>query len=169
MSNNFREWWTRYIRQDKKNLYRIGALGALGVLLLGFGSFGMPAPSPPASKTHTATDPLVRQEHEIGNQVASMLEAVPGAGHVTVAMTLTRSIQAQYVEGNNGGSTGNQPVMVSTSNGQSVVPLDQIGPSVGGVVVVAKSAVNPTMRAELSQAVQTLLQIQAFQVLILPN
>ena len=87
---------------------------------------------------------------------------------MSVAVTLTRSIQSQYVD-QSGVGNGTQPVVVTTNSGQTVVPFDQIGPAVGGVVVVAPAAARPAIRAEISEAVQTLLQIQPYQVLVLPN
>jgi stage III sporulation protein AG len=172
MAAGYREWWNKFINHDRKGFIRLVMIGGLGLLLLGFGSFGIARPSPPvsaASHSDTVhTGALQTQEVEIADQVGQILGKIPGVGHVFVSMTLTRSIQSQYVD-SSGGGQGAQPVLVSTNNGQEVVPFDQIGPSVGGVVVVAKAAVRPFIRAELSEAVQTLLQIQAYQVLILPN
>ncbi|MCY0899503.1 MAG: hypothetical protein OWU33_11300 [Firmicutes bacterium] len=171
MSSNFREWWNQFISQDRKTLVRLVMVGLAGVLLLTFGSFGIPRPSPPPAKPAAQAQPstpLERQEQEIAGQITRILQKIPGVTQVSVAVTLTRSIQSQYVD-SSGVGTGTEPVVVSTNNGQTVVPFDQIGPSVGGVVVVTPSATRPFIRAELSQAVQTLLQIQPYQVLVLPN
>lgn len=172
MANSYREWWKKFINQDRKSLVRLMVIGGLGVVLLGFGSFGVARPSPP-KKAATATNvgpmtPLEQQEHQIGAQVAAILTKIPGVRDLSVAVTLSRSIQSQYVDSSGAGS-GTQPVVVTTNSGQTVVPFDQIGPSVGGVVVVTPSADRPFIRSEVSQAVQTLLQIQAYQVLVLPN
>lgn len=170
MSSGYREWWNKFVNHDRRGFFRLVAIGGLGVLLLGFGSFGIPRPSPPThNRTNNATGgPLQEQEGEIARQVQEILKQIPGVTHVSVAVTLTRSIQSQYVD-SSGGGNGTQPVVVSTNSGQTVVPFDQIGPSVGGVVVVTPAAQRPAIRAEVSQAVQTLLQIQAYQVLVLPN
>lgn len=173
MANGYREWWNKFIRQDRKSLVRLIVIGGLGVLLLGFGSFGVPRPSPPASQPTGSMPaaqktPLETQEDQISHQVAAILMKIPGVTQVSVAVTLTRSIQSQYVD-SAGGGNGTQPVVVTTNNGQKVVPFDQIGPSVGGVVVVTSAARRPLIRSELSQAVETLLQVQPYQVLVLPN
>ncbi|NMP21156.1 hypothetical protein [Sulfobacillus harzensis] len=173
MANGYREWWHKFIQQDKKSLVRLIVIGGVGVLLLGFGSFGAPRPSPPSShpgpaSTSIPKTPLQRQERQISSQVAAILTKIPGVHNVSVAVTLTRSIQSQYVD-SSGSGNGTQPVVVTTNSGQTVVPFDQIGPAVGGVVVVSPSAERPLIRSEIAQAVQTLLQIQPYQVLVLPN
>lgn len=172
MPSGYREWWNKFVSHDRKGFVRMLTVGGLGVLLLGFGSFGIARPSPPHPKAHggsrSPSEAIQRQQNEIAAQVSQILDRIPGVGHVSVAVTLTRSIQSQYVDSSNTGQ-GTQPVVVSTNTGQTVVPFDQIGPSVGGVVVVAPAASRPGIRAELAQAVQTLLQVQAYQVLVLPN
>ncbi|MCL5116981.1 MAG: hypothetical protein M1272_07515 [Firmicutes bacterium] len=171
MSNGYREWWNKFVNNDRRGFVRLVVIGGLGVLLLGFGSFGVPRPSPPAAKPASSVvgqSPLQRQESQIAAQVAQILSKIPGVTHLSVAVTLTRSIQSQYVD-SSGTGTGTQPVVVTTNSGQTVVPFDQIGPAIGGVVVVTPAANRPLIRSELSQAVQTLLQIQPYQVLVLPS
>lgn len=171
MANGYREWWNKFINQDRKTLVRLVLIGGLGVVLLGFGSFGVARPSPPSKAVVTntpAATPLERQENQISQQVAAILSKIPGVQKLAVEVSLTRSIQSQYVD-SSGSGNGTQPVVVTTNSGQTVVPFDQIGPSVGGVVVVTPSAMRPLIRSELTQAVQTLLQIQPYQVLVLPN
>jgi stage III sporulation protein AG len=167
----FREWWQKFSQQDASAMRRLVLIGAMGLALLAIGSFGMARPSPPKPQTRmTVATALQAQESEVGQQLAALLDAVPGVRQVTVAVTLSRSIQSQYATGSDtAGGTGSSLVLVSTANGQSAVPLDQIGPMVAGVVVVTPSAVHPWIRSELAQAVQTLLQIQPYQVLVLPN
>jgi stage III sporulation protein AG len=173
MPSGYREWWKKFVQQDRRGFVRLVVIGSVGVLLLGFGGFGIARPSPPSSKGASSSaaqghSPLETQERQIAAQVGQILRQIPGVTSVSVAVTLTRSIQSQYVD-SSGAGNGTQPVVVSTNNGQMVVPFDQIGPSVGGVVVVAAAAKKPWIRAEIAQAVQTLLQIQPYQVLVLPN
>lgn len=170
MASNFREWWKKFSSHDRPQLYRLAGVGILGLLLLGFGSFGPSVPSPPHS-TVTKTShagPLADQEQEVSSQLTGILEKIPQVHQVSVAVTLTKSMTSQYVDSNQNGQ-GTSPVVISTNSGQAVVPLDELGPSVAGVVVVAPSAKNPVIRAELAQAVETLLQVQPYQVLILPT
>lgn len=169
MSSDFQEWWKKFLSQDRAGLMRLAVVGVLGVGLVTFGSFGMSVPSPPSHSRGVARTPLVAQESEVGQQLTTILRKIPGVRKISVAVTLKRSIQSQIAQQSSGGQSANAPVLVTTSSGQNVVPLDQIGPLVAGVVVVSPNATNPNIRAELSQAVQTLLQVQAYQVLVLPN
>lgn len=169
MSNDFQEWWKKFLSQDRAGLIRLAIVGALGVGLVTFGSFGMSVPSPPSHSNRLAKTPLVAQEGDVGQQLTTILRKIPGVHKISVAVTLKKSIQSQIAQQANGGQNANTPVLVTTSSGQTVVPLDQVGPIVAGVVVVSPNATNPNIRAELAQAVQTLLQVQAYQVLVLPN
>ncbi|MDA8193019.1 MAG: hypothetical protein M0Z53_03345 [Thermaerobacter sp.] len=171
MPSDFREWWQKLLSQDRPTLIRLGLVGLLGVLLMTFGSLGIPALSLPKTKVAAPpTNALVAQEAEVARQLAAILDKIPRVSSVSVAVTLSRSIQAQFAQQTPGGQgNGTTPVVVATASGQSVVPLDEIGPLVGGVVVVTPSAQNPVVRSELAQAVETLLQVEPYQVLILPN
>lgn len=168
MPTRFSDWWRQMTTQDRPMLVRLVVVGALGLGLLAFSGIGSsPHKTPSAAPVTTS---LAGQEAVIGAQLTHILEAIPHVGTVSVAVTLDRTIQSQYVTSNQGlSSPSSSPVMVTNQQGSSVVPLDQVGPMVGGVVVVAKSANNPNIRSELAEAVQTLLQVQAYQVLILPN
>jgi stage III sporulation protein AG len=170
MLNNFREWWKKFAQHDRPQLYRLIGVGILGLLLLGFGSFGPSVPSPPekSSAVISRTGPLSVQEQELSAQLSAILQDIPGVRHVAVSVTLNKSMATQYVKGTQSGQ-GSSPVILTTNSGQAVVPLDELGPQVAGIVVVAQSARNPLIRSELAQAVETLLQVQAYQVLILPT
>ena len=169
MPTRFADWWRQMTTQDRPMLVRLLLVGALGVGLLAFSGFNSTPPK--AAAPSLATTSLAGQETVLGAQLTHILESIPGVGVVSVAVTLDRTIQSQYVTSNQGLSNpSSSPVMVTNQQGgSSVVPLDQVGPLVGGVVVVAKSAHNPNIRSELAAEVQTLLQVQAYQVLILPN
>ncbi len=169
MQTRFSDWWKRMVSEDRPTLVRLLVVGSLGVGLLAFSGFGSkPSQGTPGPPVDTSS--LAGQQSIVGKQLQGILEAIPHVGVVSVAVTLDRTVQSQYVTSNQGlSSPSTSPVVVTNAQGDSVVPLDQLGPLVGGVVVVAPSAVNPNIRSELAQAVQTLLQIQPYQVLILPN
>lgn len=162
------DWWRKLSGQDRSRLFKIGLVGGLGLLLLLFGSLGgRPARTHPAAASGAST--LAGEEVQVQRKLTAILDAIPGARPVAVAVTLSRSIESQFVNTNQGLSGGSAPLVVDTGNGETVVPLDQIGPAVQGVVVVARAAKSPVIRMELTQAVETLLQIGAYQVLIVPS
>ncbi len=162
-SNGWRNWWG----QGRGKFVQIAILAALGVALLVVGSVHLPTT---ASRPRPGPTPaLEAQEALIEGQLVRILQAIPNVGKVRVAVTLSRTIQSQFVTAPNSVSGTLSPVLVQNNSGQSVVPLDQVGPAVQGVVVVARTAQNPVVRSELTNAVETLLQIPAYQVLILPT
>lgn len=161
------DWWRKLSGQDRSRLFKIGLVGGLGILLLLFGSLGG-RPARHQASPAPATSALGAEEAQVQAKLTAILDAIPGARPVSVAVTLSRSIESQFVNANQGlGSPS--PLVVDSGNGQTVVPLDQIGPAVQGVVVVDRAAKNPVIRMELTQAVETLLQIGAYQVLIVPS
>ena len=169
MQTRFSDWWRRMVREDRGTLVRMLLVGALGVGLLAFSGLGtkstQAAHGPPPD-----TSTLSGQEQLVAGQIRTILQAIPQVGPVSVAVTLDRTIQSQYVTSTQGLTTpSSSPVVVTNAGGDAVVPLDQVGPLVAGVVVVAPAATNPNIRSELAQAVETLLQVQPYQVLILPN
>ena len=149
------EWLRDLWRHDQKSVVRLGIVGAVGIGLLLWGSQGggpgsaYTPPSPPVSAGGAGAGPLVQEEVVIDRELTAILGAVPGAGRVEAAVTLIRSASEQYAKNR--------------------IPLAQIGPEVDGVVVVATGARRAVIREELTQAVETLLQVQPYQVLVLPN
>jgi stage III sporulation protein AG len=162
------DWWRNLLQHDRSKLVRIGVMAALGLALLVVGSMH-PRTSPAKAPPKSSPGPLVTEQAEVESQLATILRAIPGAGSMRVAVTLSRTTQSQYVTSSSSLEGGTSPLLVDNNSGQTVVPLDEVGPSVQGVVVVARSAANPVVRSELAQAVETLLQIPAYQVLILPS
>jgi stage III sporulation protein AG len=149
-----REWLSDLWQHDKKSVVRLGIVGAVGIGLLLWGSEGggpgsTYTPSTPPISAAAGTGPLVQEEVVIDRELTAILGAVPGAGRVRAAVTLSRSASEQYAKNR--------------------IPLAQIGPEVDGVVVVATGARRAVIREELTQAVETLLQVQPYQVLVLPN
>ncbi len=162
-ANGWRNWWG----QGRGKFVQIAILAGLGVALLVIGSGHSP---PPATRLSTGATPTLEvQEALVEGQLVRILEAIPNVGKVQAAVTLSRTIQSQFVTAPSSVSGTLSPILVQNNNGESVVPLDQVGPAVQGVVVVARTAQNPVVRSELTNAVETLLQIPAYQVLILPS
>jgi stage III sporulation protein AG len=157
MNGDWRQWLTGLWQQDRRSVTRLLIVGVVGLALLVWGSQGggpgtsyRPARASGALSAVTGVgNPLAQQEANLDETLASILAAVPHAGQVQVAVTLSRSAEESYAK--------------------SRVPLAELGPRIEGVVVVAKGAIQPQVRQEMTQAVETLLQVQPYQVLVLPN
>lgn len=158
MNPEWREWLVRMWQQDRSTVMRLLTVGVIGVALVVWGAYGGSPASNGGSYTATSSShapassgsPLVTEQQGLDAELSTILEAIPQAGSVRVALSLSKTAVTQY-------------------QGGQATPLDQVGPEVQGVVVVATGAANPMVREEITSAVETLLQIQPYQVLVLPN
>jgi len=152
---SWRDVVERLWHQDRPMVVRLLVLGAMGVALVIAGSWPRaPAKGPirPGAVAAPAASalPLIQQERALDQEVATMVSAIPGAGRVSAGVTLVRTATTQWA-------------------GKPVRPVAETAPDVLGVVVVATGASNPLVRSEITAAVETMLQVQAYQVLVLPD
>jgi len=166
-----REWWERLGPKQRAYALRLLVLVGAGTTLLVVGGWPTAAPTrKPALQAPAkpvATSPWVHEEQQLARQLQTVLGAIPGVHKLTVAVQLKRTAIQEYLS--NQDSTAGTPLVIQSGNGQAVVPLDEVGPEVVGVVVVTPSAADPVLRQELAQAVETLLGVSAYQVLVLPD
>lgn len=145
----------RLWHRDRPMMVRLLVVGGLGLALVVAGSWPR-APAPARGPTTSVDAPassslqLMNEERALDQEVAAMVAAIPGAGRVSAGVTLARTALTQY--------GGHPPRAVA-----------EIEPAVSGVVVVATGAGNPAVRTEITDAVEILLQVQAYQVLVLPD
>lgn len=186
MQDATRNWWGHLLKRDRSSLFRLLVVAVLGVVLLWWGGGGKKSsatvkwmgsaatagkPLATASPTPLAATQLSQEESWMDGQLVNILSAIPGSGKVSVAVTLSRGVENRYAPGQSGSSStsSNAPLVLNNLSGaQSLALLDEMGPEVQGVVVVAAGATSPTVRQEIQQAVSTLFQLQAYQVLVLP-
>lgn len=123
-------------------------------------------------------------------QLKGILEQVRGAGQVEVCVTLasgpmrdyavnTKTLRRSIEERDQNGGTrlttetnaDDQLVMARATQvgGEGPVVIKESMPKIQGVLVVAEGAEDPLVRAQLVQAVQTLLGADAHQVQVLPR
>lgn len=169
----------------------------LGLLLLGIvllavstilgggspSSSGEARPAAP-SPTVVAADPLAAWQAATDQTLARLLSEVAGAGEVSVSVTLASSPARTLAENvtvrdsserssQSGGTTLSQTSetdrQVVFSGNNTPVVLNELGPKVVGVLVVAAGAGDPVVREELTSAVETLLGVPAYKVLVLPK
>jgi stage III sporulation protein AG len=181
---------------DRRKRLILGAL-LLGIVLLSLSSlFGqggsptgaeptpLPAPAPVRSGSGGGSDPLAAWQAEIDTLLAKTLALVRGAGTVDVAVTLAgspsrtvamnttvrttaqRSSQAGTTSVETSTETDRQVVLGGNS---SPIVLSEVGPQVVGVLVVATGAADPVVREELQLAVETVLGVPAYKVMVLPR
>lgn len=153
MKPNWRSSLANLWQDDRSTMWRLMVVGALGIALVAWGSWGGGAAkggTPPAAGTAAAVGSgLGAQEARLDQEVASLVAAIPGSGTVHVAVSL---------------AAGSETTFASHHASQRVV-----APQVQGVVVVASGAGAPAVREEITAAVETLLQVGAYQVVVLPD
>jgi stage III sporulation protein AG len=170
----------------------------IGLLLLVFsGSWFAPRSSPPASEPApgvkaqpAAGDDLTPVEEELESRLAAILGAVDGAGSVQVTVTLKSGAENVYAQNVNkqdqtiqekdqggGNRTTNEVneqddlVLLQPGNGGSSTPVvvKELHPEIAGVLVLAEGANNPGLKEKLIQAVETVLNIPSYRVMVLPK
>ena len=137
------------------------------------------APASTAGQSAGLSDPVLRYEHMLDQNVALALDQVGGAGQVTVAITVASSPSHVLAENTSstrdsqGGPSGtvqsSEQGALAYQNGKTPVMTSESAPPVVGALVVASGASDPIVRAELPQAVETLLGLGANQVMVLPG
>ncbi len=152
MDLNWRSNLSNLWRDDRSTMWRLLVVGGLGIALVAWGSWGGAAakpasPGPPAAAAGAAG--LAGQEAQLDQAVAAVVAAIPGSGRVQVAVTLASGAETQFA---------------TQRTSERVV-----APKVSGVVVVATGASAPAVRQEITTAVETLLQVSAYQVAVLPD
>jgi stage III sporulation protein AG len=168
----------------------LAAAGALLVLFSGlFGTASPPSKPPPkATKppaTHTSgqagagtgtSDPVLAYEGLLDRSVEAVLDQVRGAGAVSVAVTVSRSPSQELVRNlssshDRQGTSDSSSLDEALAYGKDDVPVTtgEQAPPLVGALVVAPGAEDPLVRAELTQAVETLLGLPANQVIVLPG
>jgi stage III sporulation protein AG len=170
----------------------------IGLLLLVFsGSWFSPRSNPPASQPApsveeqpAAGDDLTPVEEQLESRLAAILGAVDGAGSVQVTVTLKSGAESVYAQNVNkqdqtiqekdqggGNRTTNEVneqddlVLLQSANSGSNAPVvvKELHPEIAGVLVLAEGANNPGLKEKLIQAVETVLDIPSYRVMVLPK
>jgi stage III sporulation protein AG len=184
--------------KQKKYISMLALVAFLGVIAIVFGNFtggnkeeplftGFDANSNTLSNEKMSE--LVMAEKQLAERLESILTQISGVGKVAVNITLESSSEYQFAvnqqidktlvtERAQDGSTRTtdeiredaQVVMKNMAQGKDEpVIVKEIRPQVVGVMIVAEGANNPLTKEEISKAVQTLLNIPAHRVTVLPK
>ncbi|AEG61295.1 hypothetical protein [Desulforamulus ruminis] len=129
---------------------------------------------------------MAAEEEYLANKIRDMLQQVEGAGDVQVTVRLESSTQTEYAintttgkkttqeRDQSGGTrtltedTDTGQLVLVTRNGEETPVLSrEIAPEVAGVLVVARGAGDPAVKAELFRATQVALGIEPQKVIVM--
>lgn len=127
---------------------------------------------------------LASLEKDLADELSRILNQVAGAGEVAVTVTLAAGPEQNYAQNStmvnsnieerdtNGGTrstteTNEKTEVVFSQKGGEALVIQEIGPQIKGVLVVAEGAQKPAIKAQLSEAVQTILNLPAHRVMVL--
>ena len=183
--------------RDKKNLARLAAILIAGILLLVISQFGFPSKQPPAStgSASGSTDPPAAvtaaagggYEQELEQRMEDAFSQVAGVGRVKVLLTMACGEQSAYAtnaktsesvtketdaQGGERTSTTNSTdesvVTVTGQDGKNApLVLKTYTPKVQGVIIIAEGGDNVSVKAQLTQAAESILGLEANRVQVL--
>lgn len=133
---------------------------------------------------------LLAAQANLEQRVRSVLEQIAGLGQVEVCISLSASPQYEYAvnvkkdqreisEKDEKGGTrltteqnqDQQLVLLPATNQTAGSPLivKEVSPEIKGVLVVCEGAVDARVREELIQTVQTVLNVPAYRITVMPR
>lgn len=138
------------------------------------------------SKVNGGSYSLAAMEHALASELGEILSQVAGAGKVIVSVSLESGPEQNYAhnttddkstveEKDSGGGTrvttglNNKTEVVFAQNGGSPIVIKETAPVIKGVLVIAEGASDGETKAKLSRAVQTVLNLPAHRVVVLPK
>lgn len=185
-------------RKDQKLfLIALGVLGILMLTFGSLG--GKQTPQPPETKVLSQSETAVKaetvklktldEEEYLAKRLETMLGQINGVGAVDVSIRLEGSTVSEYAvnvttgkrvtdENDQEGarrvttdqSESGQLVVVRAEQGYEIPVMErEISPAVAGVLVVAEGARDPRIKAQLFQATQTALGVEAHKILVVPK
>ena len=189
------EFWQKILGNLNHKMIILGALGILFILLGNWQSFLAPAKGPsqalPKESKEVSSPNLGKEEQEksLETDLEDILSRIQGVGQIKVRVILASGKQYEYAYNQNvekrvteekdqqGGTRvttetkdGQEMIIVrdTQSNSERPVILKELRPPVKGVIVVAEGAKDSLVKLNLLQAVQTVLEIPAYKVTVLP-
>ena len=126
------------------------------VLMVFFGSFGSNS-----TKEANSSYSFAEYVDNLENKIKSVISKIDGAGDCEVAISFVGGIEQEYVfskESETNGSSVSEKTVLTLVSGKPVVLREKM-PEVQGVVIVADGADMPSVRLEITKAVQALLKV----------
>lgn len=184
-------------QKQKKYIMGLLMVIAIGILVMFFANFGSnkykkeiyTLDSLPNEANQNFSSNLTEIEKNMEARLAAILSQIEGVGQVSINISLDSSVEYEYAVNINHNQTvineqaqdgsnrttndtkeDAQVVMKSLSQGQNEpVVIKEMRPEVVGVMVVAEGAKNILLKEKISQGVQTVLNIPAHRVTVLPK
>lgn len=161
----------------------IAAAAVLFIVSTFFSAAPASAPVAAASSSVRIAAPgqdIMNYEQVLASSVQTALSAVAGAGTVRVTLNLgggpgylyafnqTTGRQTTGSGSSQSVNTTSQTTLATAGAAQTPVLTQETAPKVVGALIVATGAAKPTVREELSQAAQALLDLPAYAIEVLP-
>lgn len=188
--------WFKGSGPGKSSLKPLIVLGTLGILLILVTSVwpsnetSPTTPAQPAPVKSTQISDTVSVESSLEQRLSQVLEQIEGIGEVSVSVTLAagpeylyavnqKSDEREITEKDERGGTrttterneDGQLVLVQQVDTGKQQPLvvKELRPTIKGVLVVAAGARDARVREELTKAVQTVLDLPAYKIKVMPK
>ena len=157
--------------KENKKLIMIVALGLIGILLISFSEFG----SDKNESVENISEPTVQTTDEeylnnLEERLTELISSIENAGEVKVMITLKSSDEAVYAVNENiksddkSNSYSNNYVLIDNKNEKEAIKLKVMEPQVQGVAIVCSGGDNPTVVAQITDAVTAVLGIGSNKV-----
>jgi stage III sporulation protein AG len=185
--------WPAQLLKDGVLNTRLIWLGILGIVLLVIG--GVLDNQPAKLKNEVPGEiqratPVVNRSYEeiLEGKLANLLSQVKGAGAVTVSITLENSSTQEHAKNvvkesksvqekdTSGGirttveTKESEQILLSKENGSDhPVMVQELKPTIKGVLVVAEGAYDSNVKANLTQAVEAGLGVPSYKITVLPQ
>lgn len=191
------EFWQKILGNLNKKIIIWGILGVILILVGNWQSSFISNKEPKGVEKQKAeresADIRMGNESEeirLETELEDILSQIEGVGQIKVRVFLESGKQYQYAYNKNvekriteekdqqGGARittetkdGEEMIVVrdSQTGSEKPVVLKELRPPVKGVIVVAQGAEDSLVKANLQNAVQTILEIPAFKVTVLPR
>lgn len=147
----------RTFLSKKRNIYIIYIIVSICILFLALG--GKSEKAPPEKTEPAAT--------ELETVLEAALSRMQGVENPTVCVTFDTSTETVAAKNRNGDSE--TVVTLGSGSGAHLAAEKEIMPRVRGVVVVARGAENPSVRADIFACVQALSGADAHAIGIFPS
>lgn len=194
MNDKWKELREKFKGANKQLLFLV-ALALVGITLLIYSpgktnpeNISEPQTTEQNNLIQQGSQGMIREEEELARKLEAMLGSINGVGDVKVSVRLAASTHSHYAFNTDNGekvireqdqSGGTRTTTETTQMEQLVLvrgpqgsekPVieKEIAPDIAGVLVVARGASRPEVRARLFQAVQVSLGVNPHKVIVLP-